>query len=52
MPTRFFWIDNSTQGLHAIKTLKQHITNLEYITNRSWNFLSKIEAKRTLRKIP
>ena len=26
-----FLIDNSTQGLHAIKTLKQHITNLEYI---------------------
>ena len=30
-----FLIDNSTQGLHAIKTLKQHVTNFEYIVNSS-----------------
>ena len=30
-----FLIDYSTQGLHEIKTLKQHITNLEYITDPS-----------------
>ena len=28
-----FLINNSTQGLHAIKTLKQHVTNLEYTTD-------------------
>ena len=42
-----FLIDNSTPGLFAIKTLKHHITDLEYITDPKISTL----AKRSIRKV-
>ena len=30
-----FLIDNSMERLHAVKTPKQHITNLQYVHNGS-----------------
>ena len=44
-----FFIDNSMQGLHAIKTLKQHITNLEYITAPNISNLHKKSIRKELR---
>ena len=44
-----FLIDNSTQGLDAIKTLKQHITNLEYITVPNISNLHKKSIRKELR---
>ena len=44
-----FLIDNSTQGLYAIKTLKQHITNLEYITVPNISNLHKKSIRKELR---
>ena len=44
-----FLIDNSTQGLHAIKTLKQRITNLEYITVPNISNLPKKSIRKLLR---
>ena len=36
-----FRTDSSMQGLHPIKTLKQHITNLEYLTDLDISKFSK-----------
>ena len=44
-----FLTDNSTQGLDAIKTLKQHITNLEYITVPNISNLHKKSIRKELR---
>ena len=49
VPTRLFYIDNSMQGLHAIKTLKQHITNLEYITDPNISNLPKKSNRKVFR---
>ena len=48
-----FLMDNSTQGIHVIKALKQHITNLEYITDPSISILplNGLEYDNTLRSI-
>ena len=44
-----FFIANSTQGLHAIKTLKQHITNLEYLTDPDISNLPKKSIRKVFR---
>ena len=46
-----FLIDNSTEGLHSIKSLKQHITNLEYITVPNISNLHKKSIRKELRSL-